>query len=948
VRESLIPLVLSLLLYAPALVAQSETATAAGSIRDIDGGAIANAAVIIRNIDTGFRRESTTTPDGRYWLAALPPGRYELTAQRDGFRTVVRSGITLTLGVEAVLDLALPVAPLNEIVTVNADVPIVDTTTAAIETGLNRTQLEILPLFGRDYLSLVRLAPGTQDSGDSFTGSRERSNEFTLDGVDNTSDISGFSRSSISLDSIQEIQVLANNYKAEHGRASGGIINVISRSGGNRASGSLFLTVSDAALNSQSPYVDRQVPELPYRLLMFGGTSGGAFVPDRWHYFITYEGNDQDSQLAATQVMPPSTAAFSAATRQFLASNNIPIAVFGNGGLVRQVRPEHLGVHNLSGRVDGRLNPSQNITARYMFRRSSRSSGQGGTLFDYNGDSSLVRDNYIVASHKWMLGSDRLNEAYFQGGHTLSNFLVLYPSLTNVSVTGNFTLGGSTSFPQGRTEPLYQAVDNFTILRRGGRFGDHVVKLGANVKIFRSDSYFDANVRGTYTFTSLQQFILGQPSSFSQMRGDTSLARPNTLTGVYAQDDWRPRADLTLNLGLRYDYESARTEALREITGEPGPGISGDKNNFAPRVGVVWAPGGDTRQAIHAGAGLYYDQVILNVLGNVRFTPPKVISTTIFNPSFPDPTSGLQTTPPPAIQSIDPDLETPYNFNSSIGYRRELAPNLGIDVSYVHNRGWKQIMTVDRNAGIPGTANILGQGAQGRNPAIAADTFSTNLGFIRYHGLIVDVEKRLSKGIQAGLVYTLSRTVDNGFSFSSVIQVPTRPDLNEGPGANDRRHELKTHFELMLPFDFQLGGVAEYYSEAPLNITVARDDNGDGIINDWVNEDICLTLACPGFRYSRNNVTELSTADANRLRTLFGQGPIAEFANNPKFFNVNMALQKSLRLSSRRIRLRGEAFNVFNTPQRVIGSTSVTSAIFGTYVGVVQPRAIQLSTQFDW
>ena len=204
----------------------------------------------------------------------------------------------------------------------------------------------------------------------------------------------------------------------------------------------------------------------------------------------------------------------------------------------------------------------------------------------------------------------------------------------------------------------------------------------------------------------------------------------------------RPHPDLTLNLGLRYDYESARTEALREITGEPGPGISGDKNNFAPRVGIVWAPGGSTRHAIHGAAGIYYDQVVLNIVGNLRFNPPKVIGVEISNPSFPDATSGLVNVPPPAMQSIDPDLTTPYNLNTSIGYRRELADNLGVDVSFVYNRAWDQIMTIDRNAGIPGTANVFGQGAQGRNPAIFSDTFTTNLGFIRYKGLLVDVRKR--------------------------------------------------------------------------------------------------------------------------------------------------------------------------------------------------------------
>jgi hypothetical protein len=258
------------------------------------------------------------------------------------------------------------------------------------------------------------------------------------------------------------------------------------------------------------------------------------------------------------------------------------------------------------------------------------------------------------------------------------------------------------------------------------------------------------------------------------------------------------------------------------------------------------------------------------------------------------------------------------------------------------------VKTVDRNAGIPGTANILGQGAQGRNQAIASETYSTNHGFIRYKGLLVDLQKRFSRGRQGGLAYTLSKTVDNGFSFGTAVQVPSRPDLNDGPGSNDRRHEVKGHIEVMLPFDVQWAAVVEHYGEAPLNVSVARDLNGDGITGDWVNEAICLTLACPGFSYSRNSVRELSTEDANRLRALFGFAPIASFANNPKYFNVNMTLQKSVRFGSRRARVTAESFNVFNTPQRLIGSTSVTSAIFGTYVAVVQPRAVQATVQFDW
>ena len=933
---------------ASAASAQSDTAAATGNVRDSQGGAIKGALVALRNIDTGLVRDTETSGEGRFWIAGLPPGRYELTAERTGFRTVVRSGLTLTLGADAVLDVELSVSGVSDTVLVTADVPIVETTSAAIEMRINRSQLDLLPLFGRDYLSLLRLAQGSQDFGDSFTGSRERSNEYTLDGVDNTSDISGFSRSSIALDAIQEFQVLTNSYKAENGRASGGVINVVTRSGTNRPSGSLFLAMSDDAFNSQSPYANRRVEEPPYRLLTAGGTSGGPLVKDRWHYFLAYEGLAQDAQTEATQVMPASTAAFSAATRSFLAANGIPLSIFGEGGQVRQVRPEYLDTHNVVARVDGQLDAAQMLGVRYMFRRSERASGTGGTLFDYNGETSLVRDNYVGASHKWALGPSRLNEAYVQGGHTLSNFLVVQPTLTNISVTGAFALGGSTSFPQGRSEPLFQAVDNFTWSRTGGRFGDHIVKAGGNIKVFRSDSYFDANSRGTYTFTTLQQFILGQPLTFTQFRGDTSLDRPNTLSGLYLQDDWRLRPSLTLNLGIRYDYESAKTEALQEISGEPGPGIGHDHNNVAPRIGVVWAPGGSTTQAIHAATGIYYDQVVLNILGNVRFTPPKVIGISIANPSFPDPSSGLVSAPPPAIQTIDPDLRTLYNLNSSIGYRRELATNIGLDVSYIHNRGWGQVMTIDRNAGIPGTANIFGQGALGKNPAITSDTYSANLGFVRYSGLVVDVQKRFSSGIQGGVNYTLSKTTDNGFSFGTAIQVPSRADLNDGPGSNDRRHEVKGHVEVELPFDVQWAAIVEYYSEAPLNVSVARDLNGDGISGDWVNESICRTIACPGFSYSRNSVNELSTEDANRLRTLFGLASVDSFANNPKFLNVNMTLQKSFRFGGKRARFTAEAFNTLNTPQRVIGSTSVTSSLFGSYVAVVQPRVLQFTVDFSW
>lgn len=511
------------------------------------------------------------------------------------------------------------------------------------------------------------------------------------------------------------------------------------------------------------------------------------------------------------------------------------------------------------------------------------------------------------------------------------------------------SLGGDPDANQARTDYVYQFVDTFTWTNGAGRSGEHALKMGADIKVFRSDGYFDSNFLGSFSFLNMTRFLEGTPSSFTQRQGNSQLARPNQIYGFFIQDDWRPIASLTLNLGLRYDFEGAKTEALRDITGEAGPGISKDRNNFGPRVGFVWAPGASTTQAFYGGIGLYYDQVILNVQGNVRFTPPKTVSVRVDNPDLLNPLRGLSSVPPPSVQLLDPNLNTPYSANGSIGYRREITTNLGIDVSHIYRREWDQILRNDDNAGLPGSARLDGTGRVRPNPAIDSLLIYRNQGTNRYQALVVDLRKRLSRNLQGAVNYTLSKALDNGVNFLSSYQVPTRPDLNDGPGTDDRRHRVASHAEINLPWDVQLGLIAEFRSEAPLSITAgSRDLNGDGITGDWVNSEICVNIACPSFAYSRNSVRELSTEEANRLRTLLGQPLIDEFENNPKYVNVDATVQKRFRFATHGIRLTAEAFNLFNLPQRGQPSQNITSSLFGSRTSVSQPRAVQFTLQFDW
>ncbi len=808
---------------------------------------------------------------------------------------------------------------------------------------------------GRDYTALLRLVPGAASNNNSygFGGSRGRSNTWNVDGVDNSDEISGFAHQSPALDSIQEIQVLVNGFKAEYGQASGGVVNVITRSGTNNLRGSGLFLFQDDSLRARSPYADRSLPADPFQRIQYGATIGGPIQKDRTHFFATYEREDRDTFTSTTSVYP-STAevnAASASTRAFLASNDIDISRFGAGGRQRLVRPEFVDVHKMTARVDQQLNTNQYFTIRYLLDSNDQPSGQSGTLFDYNGGRTYLRTNYVNFNHKWLLSANKLNEAYVQYGHHHERIDAIYTTIPRVTISGGFDLGSTTNY-NPVTNHVVAFNNNLTWTLAGTRTGEHVLKMGAQVKMLRSDSFFDSNFRGTWTFPNNAAFLAGTPSRFTQNQGDSSLKRPNELYGFFVQDDWRPFQDLTVNAGLRYDYESAKTQALVNVNpdGEPGPGVSKDRNNFSPRIGFAWSPRGDTKQVIYGGTGMYYDQVILNIIGNARFTPPKVIGIQIDNPTWPDPFGNI-VIPPPSVSIIDPDLVTPRNWNSQVGYRRELMPDVGLDVSFLYNRGYDHVGIVNINAGVPGTASSTGANPVRPDPNFVTKSFYTNYGDIRYKALLVDLKKRFSRGFQGGVAYTLSKTENNSFNFVSTLQVPSQPDLSWGPDTQDRRHRIEGHAEINLPWGMQLGTIVDYRSEAPLDIVAnGRDLNGDGITGDWVNESLCLprtgVVACPGFNYARNSVRELSTEEANALRALFGQTPIERYENNPKYFNVDATLQKQFRFGRHGIRLTAEAFNVFNFAQRTAPNISILSSLFGTYSAVEGPRAIQFTMQY--
>lgn len=955
-RMAVMMAAIGLLVALPAVAAaqSSDTAAVLGTIVDAQGGVLPGVTITARNLETGVVRTDVTTETGTYRLRAVPPGRYEITAELSGFQTNIRTGVVLTVGSEASIDFTLELAGLTETIVVEANAPIVDTTNATIGANLETKQIELLPTISRDYRSFLRVVAGTSDTsaGISFLGARAASNNWQLDGVDNTANSSGAQRSSPQIDTIAEFQVLTNTFKAEYGRAAGGVVNAITRSGTNAYHGSLFTYYRDERFRAYSPFDDQSVPKTPFERLYTGGTLGGPLKQNRAFFFGAYERLGQESNREATWVLPSANAPFTPNMLRFFDIWGIDRSLFGAGGQQRFVTAVPATSHKGSVRIDWELGGGQSINGRYAYSGSRSSFNRTGTLFDLTAQSVTSDDHDFNFNHKWVLSGTKLNEfyvAYSSSSSSNENDFDM-PVIEVLGAIGSYPdlLGGNANYPQYVDATYLQIKDHFLWSLPG-----HELKFGGEYKLLRSDNIVQNFWKGYYIFPNLQLFQLGIPVVNVQQFGNPNIPLDDNIFGAFVQDDWRPTRNLTLSVGLRYDYQKAPLPSLGGSVdyggllptgGGEDAAIGRDKNNVAPRFGFVWAP--SATQAFYGGTGIYYDQVILNNYVSALFTPPYRGMYTMSMPPFPDP---ITTAPPavsPNIGYLASDFRAPWAWSSSIGYRRELTPHVGIDMSFNYKRGEAQQMQINRNPGIEGTGNLTGSGYVRPIPTVGNANEYNNNGYSRYHGLRVELKRRMHNRFSGGVAYTLAKSEDNSFNQISRIQVPTHPELNYGPSDYDIRHQVVSHLTVELPLGFQAAGILEIRSPRPLDITTTYDLNGDGITGDWVNEKVCINAACPGFNYSRNSVRSLSLEEANALRALFGLSPITAFENNPTFWNVDFTLRKAFTFRGHSVSVAAEAFNLFNTRQYTLPNRVINSELFGKYTSVVQPRTVQVGVHY--
>ncbi|HEX8686132.1 MAG TPA: hypothetical protein VF654_06505, partial [Pyrinomonadaceae bacterium] len=669
----------------------------------------------------------------------------------------------MTLGQAADLTVRLGVAGLAESVEVAAGAGALEVSRAQLSETILPREVDGLPLNGRNYLDLALLVPGASrtntgsvqrfaetsavaGTGLSFAGQRNLNNGFVVDGLSSNDDAANLAGTSFSHEVVREFQVITSGGIAEFGRASGGVVNVVTKSGTNDFRGRTYGFLRSRRLDARNPLAPHKDP---FTQAQYGASFGGPLRRDRTFFFSNFEQTRLNN--AAVVTIAPGVAA----------AVNARLGASGYGGprLSTGVVPAGFDSSNFLLRLDHRLGQANQLAARYnLYDVSGLNARNVGGLNDASRGTALAdRDQTLALSLVTTLGRSALNEARFQLTRSRLAAPVNDEAGPAVNISGVAGFGTATFSPTRREADVFEALDNLTAQR-----GAHSYKFGADYLHNGLRIEFPGATGGVYTFTTLPNFLAGRYATFQQAFGETWQAISNPNAGLYVQDEWRPRGGLTVNYGLRYDAQLL-----------PAP-VRTDANNFAPRLGVAYAPG-DRRTVLRAGFGVYFDRVPLRAVSNAlqrdgsKYLVVQLAPTDQGAPRFPDTLPELPTALPtrPNVTRIDPGIRSGYSEQANVQLEREL-PGGSLSVGYVHLRGLHLILS--RNVNAPtltsAAARALGVANLGR-----PDTRWGNVsryessGDSYYEGLLVSFNLRESAWGALRVSYTLSKAIDTAGNF---------------------------------------------------------------------------------------------------------------------------------------------------------------------------------------
>ena len=996
-RETLFSLVLILTGAICTLTSSSHAQTSgriSGTVKDASGALLIGTTITARNPSTGETRKAQSDSTGYYVLAEVPYSTYDLSAEHAGFKTEVRKGLVLEVAADISVNFSLSAGAVNEVVEVTAEAPVLQTTDDSTGSTMNNKQITELPINGRDYARFSLLAPGAVARSNfiadlSFNGAHGVHNQFSIDGVDASRVdqpymANGFERGARlltgSLDTVSEFKVQTGNYGAEYGRAAGGYLNIATKSGTNSFHGRLFEFFRNDILDARNYFATSQKPA--FRFNDFGANLGGPLKKDKTFFFANYEASRQRIGVTGSGTVP------SALLRSEVLSTSpslqpvIDIMPIGqtttsdpqvdNYSVTKSLRVrEDTG----SFRLDQVVSQKDTLFGRININDSYVNGPDFGVFPAQLGLGDFqdvpVRTTNIAIHEQRTLTPNLINDALV-GMQRWASDIDSKQAIPNTTIVGlSINPGDEGDYRENATS--IQFGDNMSLVK-----GKHTLKWGASVYRIR------VNLRhGAYHsmyYASIDDFINNSLSSAYQAPDYRDNGGRATQIGLFVQDAYQLRPNLSLDYGLRWDYETVphdyryATQTFDIATGSlapPGtPYFDANKKNFGPRVGLSWSP--TSKLVVRSGYGIYfqaypvgfccYSVPLNNVPGYVTLSP-------VTSPGLSYPyDSFLATGTVPPINAAGftqhkPDIYI-NQWNFSLGY--QLTPNTGLQVAYVGNHG----VNLRRDENINLYNPITGTYPY---PTFGAVSIEGNSGFSSYNGLQTSFIRKFGRGLNVDVEYTYGHVIDDVQDqtiWDGAPQDNNNLKAERGNGSGDIRHNVAFN----ATYDLPIGRGHALLGDSK-GVVGAFASGWKGSSLGILHTGIAETVYIGGNTYGNFNFTNqrpdcvpgVSPYAANQTITnwfnpaAFSMPAAGTFGNCPRnsvfgptFKQIDFSVLKDTQLTeSKSLEFRAEFFNIFNHPNfdqpNSYFGTSAFGQVFNTFgrtIGLGTPRQIQLAMKF--
>jgi outer membrane receptor protein involved in Fe transport len=857
------------------VLAQS-TAVLRGTVTDPAGAVIPNATIIVRDQATSLERTTQTDSDGNYQIAALPVGTYRVEVQARGFQTGAVAALAVEVARTVVQNFQLHVGDLSQQVVITSDAPVIESATTSVGTVINQRTVQEIPLNGRHFVDLGLLVPGSvtppqngfltaplrgQGSfGLNTAGGREDTVNFMINGVNLNDMVQNQITFQPSINTVQEFKVDNSTFSAEYGRNSGAIANIATRSGTNDYHGEFFEFLRNSALDARN-YFERTPHPAPFKRNQFGFNLGGPVVlphvgeggsvfsyqgKNKTFFFFSYEGLRQRQGLTISGVTVP-TIAQRAAVTDAVITKLLPFIPLPNVGAssFSGAATAPVNLDQATGDVSHVVDSNDRLHGYYAFQRDERGEP---TLQNNNipgfGDTRRSHRQIFTLNETHTFGARMVNEVRFGFNRIHITFTpnaklnpldfgikdgVTEPiGLPQMIVGGGgINMGGPANFPQGRADTTFVVSDTLNYLR-----GNHSLKFGGELRRFYNNN--TNKDTGTFNFANTAAFLTDTANGFTvtlaqAASSDVSTAIAQGALGLFVQDNYKIRPNLTLELGLRYDWLMSPTERYNRFV-DYVPGINSlvrvnngiapvyhtNWKNFQPRLGFAWDPFKDGKTSVRGAYAILSDQPVTNLVTGNATNPP--FATTVALPNTVPTTTMATATNPGNAQpgttvspsSSDPFFNNAYVQSWNLNIQREVRPGLAVTVGYYGSKGTHLRLTRNLNQTFLNSALV----ATRPFPTLSASspiapglpllniTFREGTGVSNYNALWATASKRLSRGLQFNTSYTWSKSIDYNSQSSQAVTLQDSYNLRGDRGLSDfdARHRFVVSGLYELPF----------------------------------------------------------------------------------------------------------------------------------------------------